>query len=62
MAKITLYDPGGTPTVFHDANRVEVREGILTFYIQEDPASNIGTKYSTNFAFMVEESIGSNGI
>jgi hypothetical protein len=62
MAKITIYDPGGTSTEFHDANRVEVREGILSFYIQQDPVSNVGTKYSTNFAFMVEEAIGSSGI
>jgi hypothetical protein len=62
MALITIYDPKGDPSLFHDANRVEVREGILTFYVQEDPASNIATKYSTNFQFMVEESIGKSGI
>jgi hypothetical protein len=62
MAKITIHKPDGIPIQFPDANRVEVREGILTFYVQQDSASNIATKYSTNFAFMVEELIGSSGM
>jgi hypothetical protein len=63
MAKITIYGPQASPTLFPDANRVEVREGILTFYVHEgDPRSNQGTKYSTNLPFLAEETIGISGL
>jgi hypothetical protein len=62
MAKITIYDPKGISTLYKDANRIEVREGILTFYVHEDPALKTATKYSTNFPFLVEEPTGHSGI
>ena len=62
MATVTIYDPTGTMRVFENAIRVEVREGILTFYMQHNAKSHEATKYSTNFPFLVEEATGHSGI
>lgn len=62
MATVTIYEPSGSVRVFENAIRVEVREGMLTFYMPQNGDMHLATKYMTNFPFLVEEATGYSGI
>ncbi len=56
MTTITLYKPSGEPATYHDPTKVNVENGVLTFYWTKE-ISGKAQKIVTTVPFLIQHDI-----